>query len=198
MGVNVNNFYVYALKDPTRSPILPFYIGKGTGARAREHLVKLENNAKGRRIEAIRAANAEPTIKIICDGLTEVQAIALEAEIIGTFGTEATGGLLTNSVIPTGNPPKRGREINIPLGAPERAQLGLSLIKDAVLELAQANTAGITNAEAANSLRLKSDHSTGSKDFLTYSIIGLLLNEGRLSSVDKESGPGSYYLATAI
>jgi len=26
-----NFFYVYALKDPRKSPALPFYIGKGAG-----------------------------------------------------------------------------------------------------------------------------------------------------------------------
>lgn len=137
-------------------------------------------------------------MKIICDGLTDVQAIALEAEIIGTFGTEATGGLLTNAVMPSGRAASRGRDINVPLGAPERAQLGLSLIKDAVLELVQANATGVTNAETANALALKSDHDSGSKDYLTFSIIGLLLHEGRLRRVEKQHARGAYFVdATA-
>ena len=58
--------------------------------------------------------------------------------------------------------------------------MGLSLLKDAVLELAQANTQGITNSETASLLGLRSDYGGGSKDYLSYSIIGLLMREGKL------------------
>jgi len=54
------------------------------------------------------------------------------------------------------------------------------MVKDAVMELAQANKKGITNAETAKSLGLQSDYGGGSKDYLSYSIIGLLLREGKL------------------
>ena len=33
---------------------------------------------------------------------SEVQAVKLEAELIAAYGTEDTGGLLTNSVVPSG------------------------------------------------------------------------------------------------
>jgi hypothetical protein len=33
------SYYVYALKDPRTSPAKPFYIGKGKGTRAYDHLI---------------------------------------------------------------------------------------------------------------------------------------------------------------
>ena len=43
-------YYVYALKDPRRSPAMPFYTGKGTGIRAWEHVIKADDTRKGQRI----------------------------------------------------------------------------------------------------------------------------------------------------
>ena len=56
----------------------------------------------------------------------------------------------------------------------EKAQLGLTLLKDAVLELARANIKEISNSDAASLLGLRSDYGGGSKDYLSYSIIGVL------------------------
>jgi hypothetical protein len=41
-------YYVYALKDPTVSPVMPFYIGKGTGSRAWDHDLKPNRSRKGK------------------------------------------------------------------------------------------------------------------------------------------------------
>jgi hypothetical protein len=46
-------FYVYALKDPRTSPAKPFYIGKGVGTRAWDHLLTPDDTAKGKRIAEI-------------------------------------------------------------------------------------------------------------------------------------------------
>jgi len=43
-------FYVYALKDPRTTPARPFYIGKGVGTRAWDHLVTPDTTSKGTRI----------------------------------------------------------------------------------------------------------------------------------------------------
>lgn len=56
VAVTVGAYYVYALKDPQTSPARPFYIGKGVGTRAWDHLINIDNTPKGQRIAAIRAA----------------------------------------------------------------------------------------------------------------------------------------------
>ena len=50
------SYYVYALKDPRTSPAMPFYIGKGTGTRSYDHLMRPDNSIKGRRIKEIIAS----------------------------------------------------------------------------------------------------------------------------------------------
>lgn len=175
-----SSYYVYALKDPRSSPAKPFYVGKGSGVRAYDHLVRFDESRKALRIREIQAAGLKVLVSVLVEDLTEEQALKLEAELIGAFGTEATGGLLTNAVVPAGLGKKVRRSIVVPDGVREKAQIGLNLLKHAVLEFAKANVQGITNSDAASLLGLRSDYGGGSKDYLSYSIIGLLMREGKL------------------
>jgi uncharacterized protein len=186
-------FYVYALKDPRRSPAVSFYIGKGVGTRAWDHLLTADETAKGKRITEIVNSGNEVLVTVICEDLSELQALRIEAELIASQGTEATGGLLTNSVLPTGKKSKIPASIIVPLGAPEKAQLGLSLLKGAVLELAQANLKGVTNSDVCHALGLHSNYSGGSKDYLSWSLLGLLMKEGRVKRVN--NGGRGYHQA---
>jgi hypothetical protein len=179
-----NFYYVYALKDPRSSPAKPFYVGKGTGSRAFDHLVTPDRTKKYARIEDIKREGKQPIVDILVEDLTEAQALRLESELISAFGTEETGGLLTNSVVPAGLGGKQRAGIVVPQGAVERAQLGLEFLKASILELTKANPNGILNSDAASLLGLRSDYQGKQKDYLSYSILGLLLREGKIVRVE--------------
>jgi hypothetical protein len=175
-----NPFYVYALKDPREKPSKPFYIGKGTGNRAWEHQANVDDSEKGRVIKEIKEAGFNVLHTIVADNLTEHQALKIEAELISAFGIRSHGGLLTNKVRPNPEAINRRVKINVPDGCYEKSQMALELMKSAVMELAKANPAGISNSDTAKFLGLQSDYGGGSKDYLSYSVIGLLMKEGRL------------------
>ena len=123
----------------------------------------------------------KPLVDILVDNLSETEALHIEAELISAFGTEETGGLLTNSVVPTGLSSRRRSDIVVPQGTVEQAQLALAMLKDAVEKLIAANPNGITNSDAASLLGLRSDYLGRQKDYLSYSVLGLLLREGRVT-----------------
>ena len=166
-----NFYYVYALKDPRSSPAKPFYVGKGNGSRAYDHLVVPDGTKKWKRIQEIAKAGRTPIVTILAEDLTEVQALRLEAELIAAFGTQDTGGLLTNAVVPVGVGGQKKKHIVVPQGAVERAQLGLEFIKAAIVELTKANLDGKIPAEAASALGLRSDYRNRQKDYLSYSVL---------------------------
>jgi hypothetical protein len=177
-----NNYYVYSLKDPRKKPAEVFYIGKGTGSRATDHLKKTDETRKGRFIQDILASGQTPIVTIMVNALSEEQALQIELELISSFGTIDSGGSLFNSVIPKSIKRKVDDRVTVPNGAIEKAQLGLKLLKDSISLLAEENTDGITNSDCAHYLGLQSDNEGSQQDYLTYSILGLLIKEGTLES----------------
>ncbi len=123
---------------------------------------------------------------MISDNLTEEQALKIEAELIAAFGIRSQGGLLTNRIKPNPDNISKRVRINIPDGCYEKAQMGLSILKSAIMELAKANPGGIKNSDAAKYLGLQSDYGGGSKDYLSYSILGILMKEGRMVRNEKK------------
>jgi hypothetical protein len=177
------NYYVYSLKDPRKKPAEVFYIGKGTGSRATDHLKNIDETRKGKHIQEILDCGSYPIVAKIVDELTEDQALQIELELISSFGTIDTGGSLYNSVIPKSIKRKIDNRITVPNGALEKAQLGLKLLKDSIFLLAEENSEGITNSDCAHYLGLQSDNEGNQQDYLTYSVLGLLVKEGSLESI---------------
>jgi hypothetical protein len=81
-------YYVYGYYDP-RSYRL-FYVGKGRGSRKYSHLKESGTGQKRRMIAAIRKAGLEPLVKIIASGLTEREALIVEAAIIWVLQPQLT------------------------------------------------------------------------------------------------------------
>ncbi len=113
------------------------------------------------------------------------------------FGTLDTGGTLYNSVTPTTIKRRIDTKIVVPIGAIDKAQLGLKLLKDSILALAEENSVGITNSDCAHYLGLQSSHDGNQEDFLTYSILGLLKKEGALVD-EKIKSRRKYFNALSI
>jgi uncharacterized protein len=182
----MNPFYVYALKDPRTKPAKIFYIGKGTGIRAWEHERHEDDSEKYKIISEIKNSGHDVVHVVLVDNLTENQALKIEAELISTFGTRSNGGILANKVKPNVDLNHIKSKINVPDGCYEKAQMGLALMKDAVMEMARANKDGIRNGDIAKYLGLQSDYGGGSKDYLSYSLLGLLMREGMMKRNEKK------------
>ncbi len=175
-----NVFYVYALKDPRVNPARPFYIGKGAGTRAWEHELRVDGSRKGQTIKEIQQAGHKVLTVMLVESLTEMEALKVEAELIGAFGTERSGGCLTNVVVPSGRVVETRESVNVPEGVVEKAQIALELLKASVWELTRANKNGVTNYDVAKCLGLQSDYGGGSKNYLSYSVLGILMREGKV------------------
>jgi len=61
-----------------------------------------------------------------------------------------------------------------------QAQQGLSLLKEAIMSVLARSADGLTNAEIADLLDIRSDYKGSQKDYLSWSILGLLINDGLL------------------
>ena len=84
--------YVYVYVDPADGA--PFYVGRGQGNRAFNHLSEAGESDKLAHIAAIRARGQQPRIELLRYGLTESEAAVVEAAAIDLLGL----GALTNRV----------------------------------------------------------------------------------------------------
>ena len=90
---NALGFYVYAYIDPRDKSV--FYVGKGVGERATDHLFDKSESKKVARINSIRDAGFEPRIDIVAHKLRDdLEASRVEAALIELIGVNP----LTNLV----------------------------------------------------------------------------------------------------
>ncbi len=82
---NELGFYVYAYIDPRDESV--FYVGKGVGARATDHLRDKTESDKVARINNIRSSGFEPQIDIVAHQLRDdLESSRIEAAIIEILG----------------------------------------------------------------------------------------------------------------
>ena len=89
----MNRYYVYTYIDPRN--LEEFYYGKGKGSRKAAHVFEVSDSEKARRIREIKSIGLDPIIRVIAAGLTEAEALLVEATLIwklGRFTTNIAGG----------------------------------------------------------------------------------------------------------
>jgi hypothetical protein len=64
------------------------------------------------------------------------------------------------------------------MSAYEKAQEGLALMKQAVVDLLNEHPTGLRNVDIASALGVRSDHEGKQEDYLSYSVLGLLMRSG--------------------
>jgi len=93
------NYYVYVYKYPDGTP---FYVGKGTGKRWKQHLIKAKTNSKDYNeykrniIKKLFREGKEPIVEKILDNIDNELACLVEQEYISKYGRKSQGGLLVN------------------------------------------------------------------------------------------------------
>lgn len=74
----------------------------------------------------------------------------------------------------------------------EKARVGLSLLKEAIVQLVDDSPNGISNSEVAKALDLESDFEGEQQNYLSWAVLGLLVNEGRIR-YEREGRRRVYY-----
>ena len=96
MASSDSDYYVYVYIDPRNFE--EFYYGKGRGSRKEAHLFDSGDSPKTKRIAEIRAVGVAPIVRVIARGLTESQALLIEATLLwrlGRFTTNIARGHFT-------------------------------------------------------------------------------------------------------
>lgn len=79
-------YYVYLYLDPDTET--PLYVGKGKGQRILAHLGADGDCDKGRAMRALRDSGRQPVLRFVRHGLSEAEALLVEASLIDVLGVE--------------------------------------------------------------------------------------------------------------
>ena len=122
------------------------------------------------------------------DGLRNFQIadlLALRSDFRGRQKDYLTysvlGGLLAREEVTWDRETKKFAKVNTGLPLQGRAQDGLQRIEQGILTLLHDNPQGLRNSEVADLLSLHSNFRGSQKDYLTYSVLGGLLAQGKVS-----------------
>jgi uncharacterized protein len=63
----------------------------------------------------------------------------------------------------------------------EKAEKGLGLLKESILDFLKQHPDGATNAQVNNALDLHSEQAGKQKNYLSWSILGILMREGKVA-----------------
>jgi hypothetical protein len=66
------------------------------------------------------------------------------------------------------------------MSALDKSRHALNLLKEVILETIKQNPNGIGNSDIARQLKLESDFEGSQKNYLSWSVIGLLVNERKV------------------
>lgn len=75
----------------------------------------------------------------------------------------------------------------------EKSQKALALLKEAIIEVIKDNPKGIGNSDISRKLKIESDFEGSQKNYLAWSIIGLLVNE-KLIRYEKVGSRKLYFI----
>ena len=90
--------YVYLFVNPLNGE--PFYVGKGFGNRAFEHLFESRESEKTNTISEFKRQGEEPKIELLRYGLTERESALIEASIIDLImGVRRNSRVLDRGVV---------------------------------------------------------------------------------------------------
>lgn len=79
-------YYVYIYSDPDTHK--PFYVGKGKGNRAFDHLTDTKDSEKVRYLKRLKDEGKEPIIELLVHGVDNETAEKVEAAVIDLIGKE--------------------------------------------------------------------------------------------------------------
>jgi hypothetical protein len=71
-------------------------------------------------------------------------------------------------------------------GLYEQSQNGLNLLYDSIIKLLTINPNGLSNSDIADQLGLRSSHNGNQKDYLSYSLLGNLMDKNKVIKITEK------------